>query len=158
MLDLDHIWLSDKADKITLVNQDLEEQYGYGLPRYEGVSHAGKDQPPFVLITSAHFHRSNSTFGGSRIEQETVEINSKDAEKLSIENGQAIKLSNKHGEVILKAHVTDNVASGVLYSGKGAWCSSSSTGQTVSALIDNCKTDIGDGAAFYDAFVDLSAP
>jgi len=95
---------------------------------------------------------------GTVIPLEEVEINTQDASALSIENGQKVKLSNKLGEVILKARVSDDIVSGVLYSGKGAWCASSPTGQTVSALLDNQKTDIGEGAAFYDAFVDLSAP
>ncbi len=154
MLDSGHIWLSDKTNKITLYNEELEQQYGYGLPRYEAIQQGY----PFVLITSAHFHRSNSTFGNARTDPEEVEINTKDAASLMITNGQDVKLSNNKGEVILKAHITDDVACGVLYSHKGAWCESSTTGQTVSALLGNVKTDIGDGAAFYDAFVDLSAP
>jgi len=152
MLDAGHIWLSDKTDKITLYNETLEQKYGYGLPRFEEAKRAY----PFVLVTSAYFHRSNSTFGGSRIELETVDINPKDAEKLSIVDEQKVKLSNDNGEVILKAHVTADVASGVLYSHKGAWLESSPTGQAINALLENRKTDIGDGAAFYDAFVDLS--
>ncbi len=153
MLDSNHIWLSDKTDKITLYNETLEQKYGYGLPRFE----EAKRVHPFVLVTSAYFHRSNSTFGGCRIELETVDINPKDAEKLSIADEQKVKLSNDNGEVILKAHVTEDVASGVLYSHKGAWLESSPTGQTINALLENRKTDIGDGAAFYDTFVGLSA-
>ena len=154
MLSNEHIWLSDKTDKITLYNESLEAEYGYGLPRYEPAD----NQYPFILITSAHFDRSNSSFGGSKIELETVDINPQDAADLSITEGKRVKLSNDYGEVILKARLTDEVARGVLSSGKGAWCASSPTGQTVSALLGNRKTDIGDGAAFYDAFVDLSAP
>ena len=153
MLDSNHIWLSDKTGKVTLYNETLEHKYGYGLPRFESEKRAH----PFVLVTSAYFHRSNSTFGGCRIELEAVDINPTDAEKLSISDGQEVKLSNDNGEVILKAHVTEDVASGVLYSHKGAWMASSPTGQTVNALLENRKTDIGDGAAFYDTFVDLSA-
>ncbi len=152
MLDSNHIWLSDKADKVTLYNETLEQKYGYGLPRFEPAKRAH----PFVLVTSAYFHRSNSTFGGCRIELEAVDINPTDAEKLSISDGQEVTLSNDNGEVILKAHVTDDVAKGVLYSHKGAWMASSPTGQTINALIENRKTDIGGGAAFYDTFVDLS--
>ena len=152
MLDSSHIWLSDKTDKVTLYNETLEQKYGYGLPRFEPAKRAH----PFVLVTSADFHRSNSTFGGCRIELEAVDINPIDAEKLSINDGQEVKLSNDNGEVILKAHVTEDVASGVLCSHKGAWMASSPTGQTVNSLLENRKTDIGDGAAFYDAFVDLS--
>ena len=157
MLDLDYRWLSDitsdKTDNIMLFNNILEEKYGYGLPRYEAL----EKTHPFTLITSAHFHRSNSTFGDARSDSEEVEINTQDAKSLAIKNGQDVKLSNDLGEVILKASVTDDVPCGVLYSHKGAWCASSSTGQTVSALLGNTKTDIGKGAAFYDAFVDLSA-
>ena len=156
MLDLEHIWLSDKSNKINLFNTELEEQYGYGLPRYVALNDEAKKAYPFVLVTSAHFHRSNSTFGGCRVELETVDINPKDANRLSIGDGQKVKLSNAFGEVVLKAHITKDVASGVVYSHKGAWCESSPTGQTVSALLGNSKTDIGDGAAFYDAFVDIN--
>ncbi len=153
MLNSNHIWLSDKTEKVTLYNETLEQKYGYGLPRFEPAKRAH----PFVLVTSAYFHRSNSTFGGNRIEIEAVDVNPSDAKKLSISDGQEVKLSNDNGEVILKAHVTEDVASGVLYSHKGAWMASSPTGQTVNALLENRKTDIGDGAAFYDTFVDLSA-
>ena len=153
LLDSSHIWLLDKAKKVTLYNETLEQEYGYGLPRFEPAKRAH----PFVLVTSAYFHRSNSTFGGCRIELEAVDINPKDAEKLSIVEGQKVKLSNDNGEVILKAQVSEDVASGVLYSHKGAWMASSPTGQTVNALLENRKTDIGDGAAFYDTFVNLSA-
>ena len=151
MADSDHIWLSDKSSIVTLYNDELEQQYGYGLPRYEKIQRAY----PFVLVTSAYFHRSNSTFGGCRIELEEVELNPADASQLSIVDGQQVKLSNDKGEVILKARITEDVASGVLYSHKGAWCESSPTGQTVNALLENRKTDIGDGAAFYDTFVDI---
>jgi len=151
MADSEHIWLSDLSSKITLYNHDLEKQYGYGLPRYESI----KREHPFVLVTSAYFHRSNSTFGGCRIELEEVEINTEDAKQLSISDGKKVRLTNKNGDVILKARVTNDVASGVLYSPKGAWCDSSPTGQTVSALLENRKTDIGEGAAFYDTFVNI---
>ena len=152
MLPSDHVWLSDKTDKITLYNETLEKKYGYGLPRYT----VANKTHPFILITSAYFHRSNSTFGGCRIELEEVNINTQDAEKLSIANGQTVKLFNSLGEVILKARISDEVASGVLYSHKGAWLESSPTGQSINALLENCKTDIGDGAAFYDTYVSLS--
>lgn len=151
MADSNHIWLSDKADKITLYNDELEQQYGYGLPRYNEIER----EHPFILVTSADFHRSNSTFGGCNIVREEVHINPIDANQLSIITGQEVKLFNGKGEVILKARVTEDVASGVLYSHKGAWCESSPTGQTVNALLGGHKTDIGDGAAFYDAFVEV---
>lgn len=151
-IDKDHVWLSDMSDgeKITLFNTDLEKEFGYGLPRYEHVNKV----KPFTLITAAAFNRSNSTFGGNNTEMGKVSINPQDASSLKISNGDKVKLHNNKGEVILLAEVTDKVATGVLFSPKGAWCESSPTGQTVNALIDShCKTDIGNGAAFYDTYV-----
>ncbi len=140
-------------EKVTLFNEELEAEYAYGLPRYEPVN---KDKP-FTLITAAAFNRSNSTFGGSDTQMEKVSINPEDASRLEINSGDKVKLHNHKGEVVLLAEVTDKVASGVLFSPKGAWCETSPTGQTVNALIDShCKTDIGNGAAFYDTYVDIS--
>ncbi|GAA0399807.1 molybdopterin oxidoreductase family protein [Cocleimonas flava] len=154
-IDKNHVWLSDMADdeKITLYNEDLENEFGYGLPRYESII---KDRP-FTLVTAAAFNRSNSTFGGNNTESEKVSINVNDASTLNIKTGDKVKLHNNKGEVVLIADVNDTVAAGVLYTPKGAWCESSPTGQTVNALIDShSKTDIGNGAAFYDTYVDLS--
>jgi anaerobic selenocysteine-containing dehydrogenase len=152
MADIDHIWLSDLQEKTTLYNPNLEKVYGYGLPRYKEI----KTTYPFVLLTPAAFNRSNSTFGACKIELETLDINPHDANELSINEGQNVKLTNNFGEVVLKARITNEIAKGVLLSPKGSWQESSPTGQTVNALIDtNSKTDIGDGAAFYDTFVDL---
>ena len=154
-IDKDHIWLFELSDdeKITLYNEDLEAEFGYGLPRYESVN----KEKPFTLITAAAFNRSNSTFGGNDTQMEKVSINPNDASRLSIKTGDKVKLHNRKGEVVLLADVTDKVAAGVLFSPKGAWCESSPTGQTVNALIDShCKTDIGNGAAFYDTYVDVS--
>lgn len=152
MASTDHIWLSDVKQKVTLFNANLEEQWGYGLPRYQLI----ETSYPFVLVSAAAFTRSNSTFGGCNTLREEVEINPEDANQLGIIQDQEVTLSNQFGEVILKANVTTDVAMGVLYTHKGAWCESSPTGQTVNALIGtDAKTDIGDGAAFYDAFVEI---
>ncbi len=154
MANTDHIWLSDLDGGITFFNEALEKDYGYGLPWFKEI-----DKPyPFILLTPAGFDRSNSTFGGCKIDLEEVDINPADADNLAISDGQRVKLSNQFGEVILKARVTDEIAKGVLLSPKGAWSESSPTGQTINALLDTKrKTDIGDGAAFYDAFVALDS-
>ncbi len=159
-VDKEHIWLSDmkEGEKITLYNEELETRFACGLPRYDAIN---KDRP-FTLITAAAFNRSNSTFGGSvgdgHHPLEKVSINPADAARLNIETGSHVKLYNNKGEVIVLAEVTDKVAVGVLCCAKGAWCDSSPTGQTVNALIDSqSKTDIGNGAAFYDTYVDAVA-
>jgi len=159
-LDQDHIWLSDLSDgaitgdKINLYSKALEKQFAYGLPRYEKI----QSQYPFRLITAAAFNRTNSTFGGSDFSMQAVEINTQDANVLNIKAGDTVTLINDKGRVALIASISDNVSQGVLFSAKGAWCESSPTGQSINALLDNQqKTDIGNGAAFYDAFVEIES-
>lgn len=152
----DYLWLSDleAGQMINLYSDDLEKTFGYGLPAYNPVDR----KYPFTLVTAASFDRSNSTFGGSVVSLQEVNINTQDAKELNIESGQKVLLKNNKGEVVLKAHVSNDIPQGVVFSAKGAWCESSPTGQTVNALLDNqYKTDIGNGAAYYNAFVDLES-
>ncbi len=152
--DSNHIWLSDMPahERIQLFDAALESEFGYGLPRYEPPNKNRR----FTLISAAPFHRSNSTFGASNMDLENLSIHPQDAHALKINNGDTVRAFNHKGEVILKALLTDKIAPGVVSAPKGAWRGSSPTGQTVNALIDNqSKTDIGNGAAFYDTYVDV---
>ena len=142
------------SGKIELFSDDLEQRFGYGVPRYEPVSR----NRPFSVITPSSSKRTNATFGGGKASEgiETVEINPSDATNLAISDGDQVELGNDRGRVILQAKLTDAVAPGVLYSPKGTWLGTSATGQTVNALIDaDLKTDIVDGACYNETFVDL---
>lgn len=144
------------SGKIELYSEDLEQRFGYGVPRYEPV----KTNKPFTLITPSSSKRTNSTFGGSvESEQaEVVEMNTGDAQVRHLNSGDAIAVWNERGKVILTLRVTDAVRSGVLYSPKGTWLKTSKTGQTVNALIpSDIRTDIEDGACYNETFVDVSA-
>ena len=142
------------SGKIELFCQDLEDQFGYGVPRYETVPRSR----PFSVITPSSSKRTNATFGGDAVSSgpEIVEINPSDAAAATILDDALVELSNDKGSVVLKAKLTDAVAPGILYSPKGTWLHTSDTGQTVNALIDaDMKTDIVAGACYNETFVDL---
>ncbi len=142
-----------RSGKIELFSEELEREYGYGIPRYDAV----EGDLPLMLISPSSSKRTNATFGGDKesVSIEILEINPKDADQRRISNGQKIKLWNSLGEVELLAHITDAVAPGVVYSPKGTWLVTSTTGQTVNALISaDLKTDIMQGACYNDTFVD----
>jgi anaerobic selenocysteine-containing dehydrogenase len=142
------------SGRIEIFSEDLEDRFGYGVPRYEAVPRSR----PFILITPSSSKRTNATFGGGAASDgvEVVEINPHDAAAAAISEDALVKLGNDKGSVILKAKLTDAVAPGVLYSPKGTWLRTSDTGQTVNALIDaDMKTDIVDGACYHETFVDL---
>ena len=144
-----------KSGKIELFSDDLEQRFGYGLPRFEPVTR----NLPFSIISPSSSKRTNATFGGCSQSQgqEVVEINPVDAEEYKIKEGDSLRVWNSQGEVNLTAHITDAVPARVLYSPKGTWLGTSSTDQTVNALISSqVRTDIEDGACYNETFVDIA--
>ena len=64
---------------------------------------------------------------------------------------------NDRGEVILRLMVTKDVPPGVVASEKGAWLSTSGTGQTISALVSaDLRADLAEGACFNDTPVEVT--
>lgn len=154
----DRCWLSEKqldtpTQKIELLSPSLGETYRCALPKYQPITQDAE----FILISPASARRINASFGGSsESEPEYLEINPQDAARHHILDGDCVMLYNGLGQVQLLAKITTAVVAGVLCCEKGAWCKSSVTGQTVNALISNAsKTDIGEGAAYYDTFVNI---
>jgi anaerobic selenocysteine-containing dehydrogenase len=143
-----------RSGKIELFCQDLEDRFGFGLPRH---SPATADLP-FTLISPSSSKRTNATFGGGpdSADSEIVEINPGDATARGIRAGDRLRVWNRRGAVTLRAVITAAVRPGVLYSPKGAWLASSKTGQTVNALIpSDLRTDIEAGACYNETFVAL---
>ena len=144
------------SGKVELFSQELEDKYGFGVPRYQP---ANKDRP-FTVISPSSKKRTNATFGSNAASAgvEIVEINPDDAKAAKIEEGSLFKLENDNGAVILKAKISTATRAGVLYTPKGTWLKTSETGRTVNALISaDMKTDIVDGACYNETFVDISA-
>ena len=142
------------SGKVQLFDQHLEDQYGFGIPRFEP---AEKDRD-FTVISPSSKKRTNATFGGAEASSgvEEVEINPLDAAANNIKDGAMIILSNQKGEVALKAKISSATRPGVLYTPKGTWLNTSNTGRTVNALISaDMKTDIVDGACYNETFVDI---
>ena len=151
----DTVFPDTASGKIELFSQNLEERFGFGLPRFELVER----QYPLSIISPSSPKRTNGTFGGCALSdgQEEVEINPLDAEMRGISNGDKLRVHNKRGETVLIARITDAVLPGVLYTPKGTWLSVSETGQTINALLDaDIRTDIEDGACCNEAYCEVS--
>ncbi len=141
--------------RIELFSQDLEDRFGYGLPRYEPVART----LPFTVISPSSAKRINATFGGcpSSSGPETIEINPADADARGILDGDRLRVHNQRGETHLVAKVTNAVLPGVLYTPKGTWLASSQTNQTINALLDaDLRTDIENGACCNEADCDVA--
>jgi anaerobic selenocysteine-containing dehydrogenase len=143
-----------RSGKIELFSQELQDRFGYGLPRFEPVP----QDFPLVVISPSSDKRTNATFGSADASkgQEQVEINPKDAATRQIADGQTVRVFNARGEVYLTARVSDAVQPGVLYTPKGTWLRTSGTGQTINALLPvDIRTDIERGACYNETFCEV---
>ncbi len=140
--------------KIELFSQDLEDRFGYGVPRFEAVP----QELPLTFITPSSSKRTNATFGASEASQgiEILEMNPADAQARGLKDGDKVEVWNERGRVTLKLVVTDATREGVLYSPKGTWLGTSETGLTTNSLIpSHIRTDIERGACYNETFVDV---
>lgn len=142
------------SGKIELFSQDLEDRFGYGVPRYEPVP----QDHPLILITPSSSKRTNATFGGHQdsLGIEIVEMNPVDASQRGLTDGDKVAVWNGRAEVTFSLKVNDTTRPGVLYSPKGTWRATSETGFTANALIpSDIRTDIEAGACYNETFVDV---
>ncbi len=140
--------------RIELFSQDLEDRFGYGVPRFEPV----EQSLPLALITPSSDKRTNATFGSSAASQglEIVEMNPADASARGLADGDKVVVRNERGRVTFRLVVTDATREGVLYSPKGTWRSTSETELTSNALIpSDIRTDIERGACYNETFVEV---
>ena len=151
----DTVMPTTPSGKIELFSSDLEQRFGYGVPRFEVV----EQTRPYVLITPSSTKRINATFGGCEESRglEVLELHPDDATANGIKSGDVVTISNDLGVVALEAFVRDAVRPGVFYSPKGPWFRSSPTGMTTNALIpSDIRSDIERGACYNETFVDIS--
>jgi len=143
------------SGKVELFSQSLEDQFGYGAPRYDAV----ETDYPFNLISPSSSKRTNATFGSHPecAGMEELEIHPADATQKGIETGDEVRVFNQRGDVVLRARVSEAVQPGVLYSPKGTWLKTSPTGRTINVLLDaDIRTDIIRGACCNETYVDIS--
>jgi anaerobic selenocysteine-containing dehydrogenase len=78
-----------------------------------------------------------------------------DAAARGLHAGDRVRVFNELGEVWVRVHLTRNLRRGVVTLPKGLWRSSTLNGSTATALVGDGLTDIGAGACFNDARVDV---
>jgi anaerobic selenocysteine-containing dehydrogenase len=146
------------SGKVELVSDTLAQRWGEAarIADWRGPD----DTLPLMLISPASDQRISSTLGGldGSLRPPKLLMHPTDAAARGLRSGAEVRLWNDRGEVILPLSVTDAVRPGVVSSEKGAWLSTSRTGQTISALVSaDMRTDLADAACFNDTAVDVAA-
>jgi len=116
-------------------------------------------QYPLELLGRKHDNFLNSTFcnlpGHQKMERRfELQMNAVDAGVRGIAEGDILRVHNGRGEVQLRARVDDSVPPGVV-SAYLDWARLAPGGKNINALTSDRLTDIGRGATFYSALVEV---
>lgn len=152
----ENVFPATPSGRIELVSETLAQRWGEAALladfRPRDASH------PLMLISPASDRRISSTFGDLAASRAAppLKMNPADAARRGLADGGEVRVWNRLGEVILPLEVTDAVPPGVVASEKGAWLSTSRTGQTISALVSaDQRADLAEGACFNDTGVEV---
>lgn len=144
-------------EKIHLCPTDLDAECREqtGTPLYTYKVDPGTERHPLALISPATAKLINSTFGQLVPGPATVQMHPDDAQARGIVSGTAVRVFNDLGAVECDVEVCDAVCKGVVSLDKGLWERHTRNGNTSNALCPTTLTDLGRGATFNDARVDV---
>ena len=78
-----------------------------------------------------------------------------DAAPRGIHDGDRVRVFNALGSVRCRARVDSGMRAGVVFLPKGIWSHNTESGTTANALAPDTLTDLGGGACFNDARVEV---
>jgi anaerobic selenocysteine-containing dehydrogenase len=110
---------------------------------------------PLALVSPATSKTVSSTLGEINLLELTVTMHPDDAASRDIANGDRVRVFNELGEVECVARVDARIAAGVVQIPKGAWNKSSLNGRVSTALSPAHVNEVGGGACFNDARVEI---
>ena len=146
----------------SLAAQGIDPLAGYTPPR-ESVASAPElaRRYPLEFISPPAHHFLNSTFSAQptfvrREKSPTLVVHPLDAAARGIADGASVKVWNDRGAFIANARVSDDARPGVVV-GLAIWWAKMCPGErNVNAVTSQELTDMGGGAAFYDALVEVA--
>ncbi|MFQ5792372.1 MAG: molybdopterin dinucleotide binding domain-containing protein, partial [Acidobacteriota bacterium] len=123
------------------------EPYRYVSPRSR--------VPLLALLSPASSRSINSTLAEWSYPELAITLSPRDAADRDIEDGHRVRVFNEWGEVVCRARVSDRLREGVALMPKGAWRKASLNGYTATALTPAHVNEVGGGACFNDARVEV---
>ena len=107
------------------------------------------------MISPSSDRTISSTLGELPRPTVTLEMNPDDAAARGVDEGDAIRVWNALGEVRVRAHLTAMMRPGAVAMPKGVWRRHTANGFTSNALAPDTLSDLGGGACFNDARVQV---
>lgn len=149
--------LPTPSGKIELYSERMEKEGLQPLPTYEPIRE--EETFPLLFVSAPNHNFLNSTFSNNEVhvrleKTPRLHLHPEEARKRGIENGEKVRVYNRRGECELTASVGENVLPGVAVS-QGLWAESPGTKQLVNVLTPSRLADMGGGATFFSARVEV---
>jgi anaerobic selenocysteine-containing dehydrogenase len=144
---------SDK--KIDLCPAALDAEAPVGLYGFQ--PDPATDDYPLALISPASEKTVSSTLGELRERPGMLHMHPDDAKARGLATDDPVRVFNALGEVQCPVAVTPHVRPGTVSLSKGLWRRSTYNGATANALSPDTLTDLGGGACFNDARVQVTS-
>jgi len=141
--------------KVNLFPEEYERAAPLGLYRFQ--PDPGTERFPLTLISPASDRTISSTLGELPRPDVKLLMHPEDAGVRGLEEGDTVRVFNELGEVHCALNVTAAVRPGTVSLPKGLWRRSTVNGFTATALVPDALTDIGGGACFNDARVQVAS-
>jgi len=140
--------------RVDLFPVDLAVAHGDGL--YAWRPDPASAAYPLALISPASERTISSTLGELRNRLAAVDMHPDDAAERGLTTGDAVRVYNELGEVQCDVAVTTRVRRGTVSLSKGLWRRHTLNGATATALAPDSLADLGGGACFNDARVQVA--
>jgi anaerobic selenocysteine-containing dehydrogenase len=139
--------------KIDLFPDALDSEAPAGIYAYQGETAA--ETYPLVLLSPATSKTITSTLGELRTRIASIEMHPHDANARDLNTGDTVRVFNNLGEIHCPVRLNPDMKRGTVGLPKGLWRKSTMNGSTANALVADSPTDLGGGACFNDARVEV---
>ncbi len=140
--------------KVDLVPEELEREAPLGL--YGFAEDPATGAYPLALISPATNRTISSYLGELRRGLVPLEMAPDDAAARGLADGDLVRVWNELGEVRTALRVSADVRPGTASLPKGLWMRNALNGRTANVLAPDSLTDLGGGACFNDARVEVA--
>jgi anaerobic selenocysteine-containing dehydrogenase len=139
--------------KVHLYPVEAETIAPEGLYSYQ--PDPASEKYPLALISPASEKTISSTLGELRTRIAQLYMNVEDASARGLAEDDAVRVFNDLGEVHVRVKIGEGIARGTVSLPKGLWRKSTMNRSTGNALAPDTLTDMGGGACFNDARVEV---
>ena len=140
--------------KADLFPEALDAHAPAGLYGYQ--PDPATDAFPLALISPASEKTVSSTLGELRQRPAVLQMHPSDASARGLAADDPVRVFNDLGEVQCPVALNPDIRPGTVSLAKGLWRKSTYNGSTSNALVPDTLTDLGDGACFNDARVQVA--